>query len=516
MISRIKTVPFFIAAVILIIALVATVKAMTAPTTTTTEQTVTLLNYQQEGKFDYKAYVEPAYFYGTYQDIPASLQLPLSYIESLEMNYEYRAPDAGQVEVEINAVLENPNNWQKVVTLAPKQATAGGFSVPFPVDLKYLQGLADIIDKEWGSGSSSHNINIIATVYGKDTVFTQTLPVKMTRTSIVIDNSLVKTQRETIGVYSYRIKLSENTIYGATTISSPPVTVNLTPTVVGPGSTVFTRLIDSLNFTYEYNITADRPLQQVETKVWVDAVLENPEKWSKTLVLVPVTKESGNFTISFPLDLAKYTDICNTIQQETGVTGSSYNLTLNAEVSVKAQTDAGPVEQLFSHSIKTDLKSGILTWDGDLLKSEPGNIETRTNVTTQAKVWGIPVFWARTLSIVVLLIVIIIIVALLVVPGRKTDNKVLIKQYARQTEQKYKNMIIRVNELPRAGIGDNILTVDSLDELVKIAQVLLKPINHTIEENLDVYWLIDASTLYEYRIIASVSPVREAFPGPSK
>jgi hypothetical protein len=49
-------------------------------------------------------------------------------------------------------------------------------------------------------------------------------------------------------------------------------------------------------------------------------------------------------------------------------------------------------------------------------------------------------------------------------------------------------------------MGENILTVDSLDELLKIAQVLLKPINHKMAENLDIYWLVDASTIYEYRI----------------
>jgi hypothetical protein len=49
-------------------------------------------------------------------------------------------------------------------------------------------------------------------------------------------------------------------------------------------------------------------------------------------------------------------------------------------------------------------------------------------------------------------------------------------------------------------VAESILTVDSLDELIKVAQDLLKPINHVVADNLDIYWTTDDITRYEYRV----------------
>ena len=49
-------------------------------------------------------------------------------------------------------------------------------------------------------------------------------------------------------------------------------------------------------------------------------------------------------------------------------------------------------------------------------------------------------------------------------------------------------------------VADSILTVDSLDELIKVAQDLLKPIDHVVADKLDIYWITDGITRYEYRV----------------
>ena len=49
-------------------------------------------------------------------------------------------------------------------------------------------------------------------------------------------------------------------------------------------------------------------------------------------------------------------------------------------------------------------------------------------------------------------------------------------------------------------VAESVLTVDSLDELIKVAQDLLKPINHIVADNLDIYWTMDDITRYEYRV----------------
>jgi hypothetical protein len=49
-------------------------------------------------------------------------------------------------------------------------------------------------------------------------------------------------------------------------------------------------------------------------------------------------------------------------------------------------------------------------------------------------------------------------------------------------------------------VAESILILDSLDELIKVAQALLKPINHVVADKLDIYWITDGITRYEYRV----------------
>jgi hypothetical protein len=497
--------------VILIIGLVGTVKAFTSPTVTTTKQAATLLSYQQNGIFDYKASIKPSNFYGTNQQaIPSSPNIPMQFIDSLTMGYQYSSPD-DQVQVEIDAVVEEPNNWQKMVTIVPKETEKGNFTISFPIDLKSFQTLAATIDKELGAtgfGTPSLNVNVIATVYGKDATFTQTLAISVGQIYLVIGNNLLQTQSGSTGIYSYSVALSDNTLFGATTISSPQISTP-TPIVLGSTDTIFTRLLDNLNFTYQYNVTADQPLQPTETVV-VNATLANPGKWSKTFALVPTTQENGNFALNFPLDLTQYLAVISDVQQETGVSATAYTLTVEADVDLKAQTSAGAIDKIFSDSISTDLTGGVLTWTGDLNQSDKGTITTTSNVQTPAKTWGIQVTPFRVISIVILVIGMVLLAMLFLIPSKLKDQQAISKQKATETERKYKNMIITVNKLPEHLVAESILAVDSLDELIKVAQALLKPINHFVDTNVDIYWITDGTTCYEYQVDGGSPSVDES------
>jgi len=128
---------------------------------------------------------------------------------------------------------------------------------------------------------------------------------------MVIDKNLLQTQNGLTGIYGYSVTLTDNTLFGATTISSPQVSVP-PPLVLGSKDTIFTRLIDNMNFTYQYGVTSDRSIQPSETVV-VNAILANPGKWSKTFALVPSATKVGNFTLTFPLDVAQYISFLSNI-----------------------------------------------------------------------------------------------------------------------------------------------------------------------------------------------------------
>jgi hypothetical protein len=73
--------------------------------------------------------MEPSDFYGNnLPTIQSSPNIPVQDISSLTMTYQYTSSDS-QVQVEIDAVLVEPNNWQKTVVIVPQETEKGNFSI---------------------------------------------------------------------------------------------------------------------------------------------------------------------------------------------------------------------------------------------------------------------------------------------------------------------------------------------------------------------------------------------------
>jgi hypothetical protein len=43
-------------------------------------------------------------------------------------------------------------------------------------------------------------------------------------------------------------------------------------------------------------------------------------------------------------------------------------------------------------------------------------------------------------------------------------------------------VLITVNKLPEPAVAESVLTLDSLDEVIKVALALIKPINHVVDD----------------------------------
>ena len=186
------------------------------------------------------------------------------------------------------------------------------------------------------------------------------------------------------------MKLGENSLYGPITLSSPAA-ASSPAVLLGPKDTIFVKLIDSMRIDFAYRLTANKPLGQVDTEVKIEAVAASPDKWSKTYTLLPTTRQGAEFTVSVPLDLKQFGAVFDTIQQKTGLAASDQELTVLATVHAVAQTAQGKIDKTFTRSIKTNLREGVMTWAGDLQKTEPGAIETTTVVVEPARLLGRPV-----------------------------------------------------------------------------------------------------------------------------
>lgn len=109
-------------------------------------------------------------------------------------------------EVEVTAVLEYPDMWQKTFTLVPRTRKSGDFSLQFPVDVNYFSRLTEVIREEIGMGAPTHDLTINAEVHTRaetpfgpiDEVFIHTLRGVLGTTTITWDEETEKSEPATI------------------------------------------------------------------------------------------------------------------------------------------------------------------------------------------------------------------------------------------------------------------------------------------------------------------------------
>ena len=64
--------------------------------------------------------------------------------------------------------------------------------------------------------------------------------------------------------------------------------------------------------------------------------------------------------------------------------------------------------------------------------------------------------------------------------------------------RKYKELIVDVEELPDVRSGETVISLSSLDDLIRTAEELLKPVLHQAEKERHTYCAIDGLVRYQY------------------
>jgi hypothetical protein len=502
-------------------------KAYSLPTERAVTEEVTLLDYQHQGKFDYLVYLKPSYLYGPEPQEPLPpppdlMKYPTGIIDRFNVTFNYRfvsdRPIAGtSEEVEVRAIVKSPGaKEEKEIILAPKTSKTGDFTITFPLDI------SDNISDNYitiSDNISGSEITITAYVYATFETeagpvfesFTQSLPMQARGPLVEVEGDLNYTSSgyvgelnyEQHGEFSYEVYLKPGSSFGPITLK-PPSMISPTPAppeTMGPENTIMSKLVDGMNITFFYHLESSQPIKKLDEAVAIEAVLENPEKWSKTIELVPLTNKSGDFTVTFPLDLKQFSELFDTIQQETGGSASARNLTIKAKVHTLADTDFGTIDADFTQSINTDLTGDTLVWSDNLTKSEPGSIKTTRVVPQTEKYLGLPVSQTRILlAVVASIILVLFIFSLLGYFWPRQGKLTAMEKKAQQAQKKYKNIIVEIKELPEVKPGETVILLNSLDDLTRTAEGLLKPLLHKAEGQRHIYCVFDAATRYEYHL----------------
>jgi len=468
---------------------------------TVVKQETVLLGYEQEGRFDYLIHLKPSYLFGPPpQPTPSDPLYPAKIVSTIDFNFRYKPVDQKTQVAKVDLVLENPEIWQKTLELVPATNISGDSSLTFSLNIDELQKIFEDIELQIEIGGN-RNLTINCSVTAPQETFIQSLPIWLTDTLIEVGYDLKHAQDCGSGVLDYTVNLRENLITSATTMKPPPVPEVVVTATLKPGDVVLTQLIDSMDATFYYQFQSDWPVRNITTETSITATVEAPELWSKQFPL-KYTESDGDFDLTFPVDLAGYLQFIDNVRTETSVTPASnvYNITLTADVHITAETAFGPIDKVFTQTLRGALRAGVLTWDEELTKTEPGSIKQTVLVPNPDKLLGLSVNEARIIFPVAtgVFFILLLYLSSLIYMRRKPAEVPSIVREARRARKKYKGVISDVVELPAVRADEKVIPFASLDELATAADALLKPVLHLAEADKHTYCVIDGLIRYEY------------------
>jgi hypothetical protein len=516
---RLRIICFALAGALLVASLVGLSYPATAPS-----DEIPAAKYEHQGQFDYTVYLKPSTLYGdaTQTEEEEEEEIPMVFfrniIQEVRLVFSYNF-DASQSlanvtnELVVSIIAEDPGLWRKETTQLEETYGGTKFTVDFPLSLNYLDRIVDDIEEDIGITSSTRDFIIRAVVHttaetslGKtiEDEFSYELAAELTAKKLELKGDLGSSKtgsEEGIrytgkGWFDYEVYLEPNHLYETDVLKSeetPVVEPPASPQTLGPGLLYFPKIISSIKASFSYQFLCDRPISEQSQEVEVTVTIENPEKWSKSLVLVPRTNEVGSFTISFPIDIQYFTAVIDAIGQETGVRGSSYNIAIKANVYTFAHTDLGTINDVYTQTLGVNLESNTLTFGKELSGSKSGSIgEAATPGASGEGSSRAP--WVIGLVIALL--------ALGYFGWCQTQLRLAPvsagEAEAARAKKKYKQMMVDVEQLPGVKPTETVIPLNSLDDLVRIADDLVKPVLHQAREGRHTYCIIDSGVRYLY------------------
>jgi hypothetical protein len=504
-------------------------RAFTLPTES--EQPIAVANYEHVGQFDYLVYLEPNSLYGPMQPEEEETEqeaLPVFFrniIDEAELAFNYRFESSEPMssvtnEVIVTAIVENPGMWQKEISILEETHEGRQFRVDFSLLplLDSLEKVVDEIEEEIGIRGGSTNFAIKAAVHTTANTamgttieddFSHEITAVVATYTIKLEGSLGNSDtgsKEGVsyteqGWFDYEVHLKSNKLYEEDVLRSEwfpaaePATSSPSPAQpVGPGLVYFRSIIDHITASFSYQFDCDEPVSNLIEEAEVMAILEDPGgTWSKILTIVPQTSKSGAFVVDFPVDLSQFTEVAAALGKELDVGTLPCDLTIKAQVHTTADTDSAQIDEVFTHSLATRLGGSTLSFTDDLSRTQPGTI-VESRMETVANTW---VF--RGLSLAGLGLAIFAFVFVLQ-NSRQAQALVIsgMEEEALRAKRKHKGVIVDVSELPATGAGEAVIPIGSVDELVRTADALLKPVLHKAETDKHTYCVIDGAIRYQY------------------
>lgn len=512
--------PLIITSVVLCAAIFGVFRGFSVPKEK--EQTVTHLTYTYDGKFSHQALELPS----SAKTATSNPKYFLILIDSIGVDYRYTlntevALSKITTTVEVTATVACQGfwgSWQKQIELLPVTPEKGEFTVSFPVNVTEIQEMVRSVSKELGIESGQPDVTIKAVVHTKaeapsgivEDDFSQTTLIRFSNVTLEWDKNLAQKsvgyahglRYEQQGNFNYSIKLKPNTVFPEETLTAPPPEPEPTLVRAKVDNLLKKETLRTLNETFAYKFESSKPLKQIEHDVTITATLG-----SETLVLVPATKyKEPSVSIPFTIDIPFCYAVVEDIKNKTGKSPLPAELKIDAKVHTLGQSEFGKVEENLVKSFALTFAEETINIPPEPPSTEPksGKLEETTMVVNSG---------ATTARMGTLGLLGMVLVAFAYSAWQfrelKRRHVTVIQVDEAIANNKYESIVVDVVTLPEVN-GETLVTLASLPELTKTADLLMKPILRLKEPDRHIYSIVDGNTRYQY--ISQEPPV----PPPTK
>lgn len=289
------------------------------------------------------------------------------------------------------------------------------------------------------------------------------------------------------GEYAYRAYLAPNMIYNKT--------------VIGPDDgKIFTNLLTSLQLNFSFKFASNPQATVLNEGMEVKMQLESPGRWVRTLSADEATailglEKEGENGFSLTIEKEKVEALVRILDYETGTVSSEYAISITPTISVAATTQAGTIQEEFVPKLTVSFKqeSGGVKYVSiePLLTSKDGKlVETRTidnsSISLQRNLFAL----ASIVSAAG--------VAAVALAYNSNKPKPSLSGKINKIIKENKDLIVEANE---AAPAPRTVELKSIDELKKLAEILVHPIFHSSRENEHIFYVLDGETRYEYKFL---------------
>uniref|UniRef100_A0A7C3IT41 DUF5305 domain-containing protein n=1 Tax=Candidatus Methanomethylicus mesodigestus TaxID=1867258 RepID=A0A7C3IT41_9CREN len=285
-----------------------------------------------------------------------------------------------------------------------------------------------------------------------------------------------------VATYDYVAYLKPNIIYGFTTLR--------------PGEGIlYTSLVDNISISFEYNsiINPSATNRSVENQVWMQ--IESPGKWMKNLTAVEALelfKLSGGSEYALQIDNAALNAYVKAIDSEVGTSSFTYNLKVYNNISLVAVTPVKTISDSFNPQLTIGFKQDNNL--GRYISIEP-LVSTEINEITETQ--ETTLVWVLNQRIATLVGTILSLIAFAALALLYTKSGPIEPRTVDDVLGQYKDMIMKAAQEPAMKTA---VTVSSLGDLIKMAEILAKPVLHSIKEDEHTFSLVEGDIKYQYRV----------------